>query len=195
MTRAAWPSAFGRGRAGPLQIDVPQRLPGGLWGPQPIRGQVSWDAQGAPINPATGLGVPVLNVSLADTSQSLLQAEWPIPTRWELQFSLDLACIAGGPATWGAAPGAFDVVGSIESSVESAMVTQVVALPFGPGCYPLTAAINGVPGLTTTFPVIGQFVRLRVSRITAVIDPTLAGQTWAWTFSALCGLTSAGWPG
>jgi hypothetical protein len=75
------------------------------------------------------------------------------------------------------------------------MVTQAVNLPFGPGCYPLTAALNGIPGLATTFPVIGQFLRVRVTRITAVIDPTLANQTWAWTFSALCGLTSAGWPG
>ena len=75
------------------------------------------------------------------------------------------------------------------------MVTQAVNLPFGPGSYPLTAAINGIPGLASTLPVIGQFVRVRVTRITAVQDVTLAGQTWAWTFNATCGLTSAGWPG
>ena len=195
MTRAAWPSAFGRGRAGPLQIDVPQRLPGGLWGPQPISGTVAWDNQGAPINPATGSGVSVLTLSLADTSQCLLQAEWPIPTRFELQLGLSLSCVAGGPASWTAATQAFTVLGVIEGSVESATVTQVVSLPFGPGAYPLTAAVSGIPGLGSTFPVIAQVLRVRLSAVQATPDPTLAGQTWAWSVNALCGLTSAGWPG
>lgn len=195
MTRAAWPSAFGRGRSAPLQIEVPQRLPGGLWGPQPIGGSVSWDNQGAPINPTTGNGVNVLELSLADTSQSLLQAEWPIPTRFELQFGLTLSCVAGGPATWTAATEAFSVLGRIEGNVESAQVTQVISLPFGPGAYPLLAAVNGVPGLGSTFPVIAQVIRVRIDRVRALPDFTLAGQTWAWSVSALCGLTSAGWPG
>jgi len=195
VTRAAWPAAFGRGRAAPLQVDVPQRLPGGLWGPQPISGTVAWDNQGAPINPATGSGVNVLDLSLADTSQALLQAEWPIPTRFELQLGLSLSCVAGGPASWNAAAQAFTVLGSIEGSVESATVTQVVSLPFGPGAYPLLAAINGVPGLSTTFPVIAQVVRVRLTSVRALPDLTLAGQTWAWTVNAVCGLTSAGWPG
>ena len=194
MTRAAWPSAFGRGRSAPLQIEVPQRLPGGLWGPQPIGGTVSWDAQGAPINPTTGIGVAQLDLSLADTSQNLLQAEWPIPTRFELQLGLTLSCVAGGPATWSAAAGAFSVLGRIEGNVESAQVTQNVNLFFGPGAYPLTAAINGVPGLGSTFPVMAQVVRVRIDQVRALPDFTLAGQTWAWTVSALCGLTSAGWP-
>lgn len=137
----------------------------------------------------------VLELSLADTSQALLQAEWPIPTRFELQLGLSLSCVAGGPASWTAAAQAFDVFGAIEGSVESAMVTQTVALQFGPGAYPLQAALNGVPGLSSTFPVIAQFVRVRLTGVRALPDLSLANQTWAWTVNAVCGLTSAGWPG
>lgn len=187
MTRAAWPSAFGRGRAAPLQVDVPQRLPGGIWGPPPIGGTVSWDAQGLPVGPTT--------ISLAATSQSLLQAEWPVPTRWELQLGLELSCIAGGPATWNGATGSLNIKGHIESSVESAMVSQGVQLIFGPGVYPLQAAVNGIPGLSSTFPVMGQVVRVKIDEVVLGPDLALAGQSWAWTVQCVCGLTSAGWPG
>lgn len=137
----------------------------------------------------------MLELSLADTSQALLQAEWPIPTRFEIQLGLSLSCVAGGPASWTAAANAFNVVGSLEGSVESATVTQVIELPFGPGAYPLQAALNGVPGLASTLPVIAQVVRVRLVSVRALPDFNLAGQTWAWTVNALCGLTSAGWPG
>jgi len=196
MTRAAWPSAFGRGRAAPLQVDVPQRLPGGIWGPPPISGRIAWDAQGLPIDPATGIpGQGNVLVSLASTSQSLLQAEWPIPTRWELQLGLELSCVAGGPATWQGATGALNIRGHIESSVESASVSQGVQLLFGPGVYPLQAAVNGIAGLSSTFPVIGQVVRVKLDEVEAAPDLNLAGQTWAWTVNVVAGLTSAGWPG
>jgi len=187
MTRAAWPSAFGRGRSGPLQVDVPQRLPGGIWGPTPITGVVSWDVQGNP----TVQGVQSLNA----TTQSLLRAEWPIPTRFELQLQLALAPVAGGATTWSGSPGALNLLGSIESSVESASVTQEVNLLFGPGVYPLTAAQAGVMGLSNTFPVIGQTVIAKVDRVLQTPDLALANQSWRWTVSAVCGLLSAGWPG
>ena len=197
MTRAAWPSAFGRGRAGPLQVDVPQRLPGGIWGPPPIAGTVSWDANGFPIDPATGAPAVggVLVSSLADTTQSLLQAEWPLPTRWELQVGLGLTCIKGGPAQWSAPTGTFNVRGVLESRVESAMVSQVIDLAFGPGVYPLTAAQAGILGLSNTFPVIGQVVRVRLTDVVLGSDAILADQTWSWNVNVLCGLLSAGWPG
>lgn len=187
MTRAAWPAAFGRGRVAPLQIDVPQRLPGGIWGPTPLSGEVSWDAQGAP----TIVGAQ----SLVATNQSLLRAEWPIPTRWELQLGLVLAPVSGGATTWTGGTGALNITGSIESSVESASVTQAVSLIFGPGVYPLTAAVQGINGLSSTFPVIGQTVFVRIDALEQGFDVNLAGQTWRWTVSCVCGLTSAGWPG
>ena len=187
MTRAAWPSAFGRGRNAPLQIDVPQRLPGGIWGPTPLTGVVSWDGNGNP----TAQGVQ----SLAATTQSLLRAEWPIPTRWELQIQLALSPVSNA-TTWTGAGGVLLLLGSLESSVESAAVVQEVRLgEYGPGVYPLTAAVNGVQGLGATFPVIGQTVILKVDGVEQGPDLNLANQTWRWTVSAVCGLTSAGWPG
>jgi len=133
--------------------------------------------------------------SLANTSQSLLQAEWPLPTRWELQFGLGLTCIAGGPAQWTAPNGTLNVRGAIESSVESAMCTQIIDLAFGPGVYPLTAAQAGIVGLSNTFPVIAQVLRVRLTDLVLASDPSLAGQTWSWNVNVLCGLLSAGWPG
>ena len=184
MTGTRFPSAFGRAQAGPLQVSIPSRLPGGLWGPQPIGGVVEWDANGGPLTPT---------VNLASTSQALLQSEWPIPTRWELQLGLTLTCLTG-PQAWNGQTGAFDLRGSITSSVESAEVVQAVQLSFGPGVYPLTAAVNGIPGLSSTFPVIGQTVRVKFDSILCGLDFNLASTRWAWSVSTVCGLTSAGWP-
>lgn len=193
MTGQRWDGRAARGRVGPLSVSTPTRLPGGLWGPAPITGSVTWDANGFPINPATGTPSAIITIPLTD-SQSLLQTEWPIPTRWELQIGLDLACLAGGPATWNADPGALRIIGSIQSSVESASVVQPIDLFFGPGVYPLQAAVNGVPGLGSTFPVVGQTVRVRIERVIADQSDALSGKTWGWTVNALAGLTSAGWP-
>jgi hypothetical protein len=184
MTGARFPQAFGRAQAGPLQVSIPSRLPGGLWGPQPISGVVEWDAQGDP---------SVRKVSLQGTSQSLLQTEWPIPTRWELQLGLALTCLNGSQAFNGAT-GSFNLRGAIVSSVESAEVSQAVELVFGPGVYPLVAAVNGVLGLGSTFAVVGQTVRVRFDRIDLAPDRALASTRWAWTVQTVCGLTSAGWP-
>lgn len=185
MTGARFPAAFGRAQAGPLQVSIPSRLPGGLWGPQPIGGVVEWDAQGLALNADVNLA--------ASTSQSLLQSEWPIPTRWELQLGLTLQNLSNGQP-WSGQTSAFNLRGSIVSSVESAEVVQDIQLVFGPGVYPLTAAVNGVMGLGSTFAVIGQTVRVRFDRLLCNNDLGLAGTRWAWSVSTVCGLTSAGWP-
>lgn len=91
--------------------------------------------------------------------------------------------------------GALNIKGHIESSVESAMVSQGVQLIFGPGVYPLTAAVNGIAGLASTFPVIGQVVRVKLDEVSLAPDLSLASTTWQWTVNCVCGLTSAGWPG
>lgn len=186
MTRAAWPSAFGRGRSAPLQIDVPQRLPGGIWGPTPIGGTVSWDPNGGVIGPTS---IDLTAISNANQ----LRAEWPIPVRWELQIFLSLECLTSN-IQWNGQTGSLLVLGAIETSVESATVVQVVQLPFGPGVYPLTAAINGVPGLSATFPVIGQTVISRITRLELANDLGLASTSWAWKVNTVCGLLSSGWP-
>lgn len=193
MTRARFPDAFSRSRSGPLQVTVPSRLPGGLWGPPPIGGTVSFDPNGFPLDPATGGPQPIVLISLAETSRSLLQTDWPIPTRWELQFGLSLTCITGGFSTWPGAVGTFALTGAITGSVESSSVTQVFSLVNGPGAYPFQAAVSGVSGLGSTFPIVAQQVRVQADSITLASDPalqTLAGSTWAYSFSALAGLTS-----
>ena len=75
------------------------------------------------------------------------------------------------------------------------MVSQQVELIFGPGVYPLQAAVNGIPGLSSTFPVMGQVLRVKIDEVVLAPDLALAGQSWAWTVNVVCGLTSAGWPG
>lgn len=186
MTRAAWPAAFGRGRSAPLQIDVPQRLPGGIWGPTPIGGEVEWDFQGAVVGPKS------IDLS-AISNANQLRAEWPIPVRWELQLGLSLQCLSA-PIDWNGAVGSFDLRGGIESNVESATVIQPVRLVFGPGVYPLQAAVSGIPGLGSTFPVVGQTVITRLDRLVLADDVALASTRWAWKVNTVCGLTSSGWP-
>jgi hypothetical protein len=186
MSRAPWPAAFGRGRSAPLQIDVPQRLPGGIWGPTPIGGTVSWDAQGVPVGPSS------INLT-AISNANQLRAEWPIPVRWELQFWLSLQCLTTD-IPWNGQVGSLVMIGAIETSVESATIVQEVQLSFGPGVYPLTAAFNGVAGLGSTFPVIGQTVITRINRLELGNDQNLAGTTWAWKVNTVAGLTASGWP-
>jgi hypothetical protein len=86
------------------------------------------------------------------------------------------------------------MIGAIETSVESATIVQEVQLSFGPGVYPLTAAFNGVAGLGSTFPVIGQTVITRINRLELGNDQNLAGTTWAWKVNTVAGLTASGWP-
>ncbi len=186
MSRAPWPAAFGRGRSAPLQIDVPQRLPGGIWGPTPIGGTVSWDGQGQVIGPSS---IDLTAISNANQ----LRAEWPIPVRFELQFWLSLQCLTSNNV-WNGQIGSFSVSGAIETSVESATIVQPIELVFGPGVYPLTAAVNGVLGLGSTFPVIGQTVITRISRLQVADDGKLKNSSWSWKVNSVCGLTASGWP-
>jgi hypothetical protein len=147
---------------------------------------VSWDVQGLVVGPSS---IDLTAISNANQ----LRAEWPIPVRWELQFWLSLQCLTTN-IQWGGVPGSFTVIGAIETSVESATVVQEIQLSFGPGVYPLTAAFNGVPGLGSTFPVIGQTVITRINRLQLGNDLLLAGTSWAWKVNTVCGLTASGWP-
>jgi len=123
------------------------------------------------------------------------QTEWPIPTRWELQVGLIISpdTSAGTSGPWTGSFAAAQFFGSIECSIESATITEPLQLVFGPGNYPLIAAINGVPGLGNTFPVIAQQVRVRIGQVVLNADPGLAYgllTTWRWTISTLIGITA-----
>lgn len=185
---------YGRGRVGPLQAVTPIRLPGGVWGPPPASGVVSFDAQGVPV-----AGVGPIDPTVV--SSSLARSEWPLPVRWEAQLFLGLerlSYVGNPPApapTWPAVnPAAFSVEGLLQWRIESAQAELAVNLPLGPGVYPLVPALAGVPGLGATFALIAQQVECRMVRVTGIGDPALANTTWRWSVAFLLGLTSAGWP-
>ena len=182
---------FGRGRVGPLQAVTPTRLPGGVWGPPATTGIISFDSQGVPLE---GFGpVPAGTVALTSA-----RAEWPLPVRWEVQLFLAVALKdykgtpPAPPPDWSL--NALAIEGLLQWRVESAQAEQPLGLVYGPGLYPFLAAINGVPGLSSTFPLIAQQVETRVVRVGGTGHPSLADTSWEWSVSTILGLTSAGWP-
>ena len=193
MTGQRADNRFGRSRVGPLQALTPTRLPGGVWGPPPITGLVSFNVQGAPL---TGFGA----LDPATVSASLVRAEWPMPGRWEAQIFLGLERVSytGNPPapfpSWPGVADALSVNGLLQWRIESAQAELPINLPLGPGPYPLTAALAGVPGLGATLPIMAQQVEARFLTVTGNGDPQLANQTWRWSVNFLLGLTSAGWP-
>lgn len=192
MTGQRRPPGYGRAIDAPLQLAVPRRLPGGVWGQQPLTGTFTYDANGFPIDPATGLPTSSVVIDLSSTSQGLSQTEWPIPTRWEIQIGLGLVCTNGAFSKWPGTTGA-NFEGGIETAIESAGVVQPITLNFGPGVYPFIAAVQGVPGLGSTFPVVAQQVRVRYLKLQLNSDQNLSGpisSTWAWSINTMIGLTA-----
>lgn len=193
MTGQRRPPGYGRAIDAPLQLAVPRRLPGGVWGQQPLTGTFTYDANGFPLDPATGLPTSSVVIDLANTSQGLSQTEWPIPTRWEIQIGLVLTCTNGAFPSWPGANQTAAFQGGIETAIESAGIVQPINLNLGPGVYPFVAASAGVLGLSATFPVVAQQVRVRFLQLQLVSDPNLAAQissTWAWSISTMIGLTA-----
>lgn len=194
MTGQRKQPGYGRLLDGPLQLAVPRRLPGGVWGSPPLTGRFSFDGNGIPIDPANGL--PSFFTVLIDVRNDLRalqsQTEWPIPTRWELQIGvlIEPDTELGTAIPW---PGinAASFLGSIDTSIESASVAQPLQL--GPGVWPLVAAQANTPGLTATFPVVAQQVRVSFFQVVLNQDRNLAiGQTtnWVWKISTMIGLTA-----
>lgn len=192
MTRAAWPSSFGRGRSAPLQVDVPQRLPGGTWGAPPASGTLVYDAQGLPIvkNGSTVTG---------SASAGLCQAEWPMPCRWECQLGVSIEPINGN-VPWNnlASSDVFRIFWQIVASVESAAFPYIyVAGRVGPGLYPYAyneqnPGFNPTGGSTLVF--MAQTLRASIVRFEVNADVNLANTQWAWSSTCLLGLTSSGVP-
>jgi hypothetical protein len=160
-------------------------------------GRFSFDGNGIPIDPATGL--PVLGGVVIDVRNDLralqVQTEWPIPTRWELQIGLTIQpdTLAGTAVPWPGAPSAAVFGGSIDTSIESASVSQQLQLTAGPGVYPLVAAQAGILGLSATFPVVAQQVRVLIAQVGLNPDQNLASGTttnWIWQISTMIGLTA-----
>lgn len=200
MTGQRADGRFGRGRVGPLQALTPVRLPGGVWGPPPATGTVSFDFQGSP---SGGFGAVPASV----VSSSTARAEWPMPVRWEAQLFLSIERISWAsniippqtapPPVWPIPPNnpaAFSVNGLLQWRVESAQANLPVQLPLGPGLYPFLPAVQGAPGLGATFALVAQQVEFSITSVSGIGDPSLAGSTWQWSASLLLGLTSAGWP-
>lgn len=192
MTGQRRPPGYGRAIDAPLQLAVPRRLPGGVWGQQPLTGTFSYDANGFPIDPATQAPAGSVLIDLSSTSQGLTQTEWPIPTRWEIQIGLVITCVNGTFSSWPGASQTAGFQGGIETAIESAGIVQPISLIFGPGVYPFVAASAGIPGLSATFPVVAQQVRVRYQRVELVSDPNLSGlpSTWAWSINTMIGLTA-----
>jgi hypothetical protein len=164
-----------------------------LWGPPAISGTVDFDANGFPIDPVTLAPAGSVSISLLNTQRAQLQTDWPIPTRWELQFGLVLTPLSGPFPTWPGAQGTFSLNGEIQGSIESATVVQVFSLVDGPGAYPFQAAAAGTLGLGSTFPIVAQQVRAFANSVTLRSDPALSGLTpsrWSWAFTAMAGITS-----
>jgi len=193
MSGTRWDGRYGRGRVGPLQAETPVRLPGGIWGPPPIVGRVTFDNNGIP---TSGLG----RIDPTQRAQSLARTEWPFPVRWELQYYLSLTRVAFNPLVpvpeqWPAPAGALTVTGLAQWRIESASAEQVISLAFGPGVYPFVLASQGIPGFaSTTFAVVAQQIETQIVEISGTGDPSLGGSTWEWSCCPMIGLTSAGWP-
>jgi hypothetical protein len=159
-----------------------------LWGPVPASGQLIYDAQGTPIAPGTTTG-PV-----TAATRILTQAEWPIPTRWELQFG----CSIDGPAPWSnlANTDGFIARFSVVATVESASYRWPIRVGGnGPGVYPYQWDIaNTFAPTGATYPLVAQTVRIELESIEVNPDVNLASTHWNWSVVPLLGLTSAGWP-
>lgn len=194
MTGQRRPPGYGRAIDGPLQLAVPRRLPGGVWGQAPLTGTFSYDGNGFPLNPSTGAPQNLVVIDLGSTSQGLTQTEWPIPTRWEIQVGLTLTCTNGVFSSWPGALQTANFQGAIETAIESASVVQPLALNLGPGVYPFLAASLGVTGLGVTYPVVAQQVRVRYLQVQLNADPNLStggvSSTWAWSVATMIGLTA-----
>lgn len=192
MTGARFPSAFGRGQAGPLQVSIPSRLPGGLWGTPPARGTLVFDANGFPSSAGTVTG--------PFSAGALAQTEWPIPTRWEVQLGVNIEPLAGTSTPWNqlANTDVFLVNWEITASIESAEFTlRYPAARVGPGLYPLAFNLQNFgdnPTGGATLVLMGQTIRARIADFVVQPDGNLANTSWSWSATALIGLTSSGWP-
>lgn len=195
VTGSRFDPRFGRARVGPLQADVPVRLPGGLWGPPAATGIVEYDPNGGPTN---GWG------AVAPANATLGQTEWPIPVRWEVQASVQLALVSGTVLNnqWpqNSATTAFQARFRVISSVESATGVDEVDLEFGPGLYPARNNVHHQLQPNRPYPWSQSYVytastlRFELVSLTGQVEAALASTSWRWSISILPALTSAGWP-
>jgi hypothetical protein len=77
---------------GPASIDVPRRLPGGVWGPPPIEARLQYSSNGTPTvtwrDGATGAMVPS---SIRDATAARAEMGWP------QLFALQIAVVGDKP--------------------------------------------------------------------------------------------------
>lgn len=189
MSGQSWDPRYGRSRTGPLQISTPVRLPGGIWGPPPASGVVSYGAQGEPVS---GFGV------VESSANGMARAEWPFPVRWEIQAALSFALVSGGIGAnnFEFSPGDFRIFIELTSFIESASAKQSLVLEYGAGIYPMVQNLVFKEAIPSTYVLTAQRVEMRVLSIedNGIGSTQVWNSSWRWNVNFLPALASAGWP-
>jgi hypothetical protein len=109
---------------GPASIDVPRRLPGGVWGPPPIEARLQYSSNGTPTvtwrNGATGAMVPS---SIRDATAARAEMGWP------QLFAVQIA-VVGNPPPPQNPQQAIVVRARVTWAVESAESSVIIGVPW-----------------------------------------------------------------
>jgi hypothetical protein len=182
----------------PIRAAMPASLPGGRWGTGATRLTIQTDVQGGVVG-GNPIGGGLLEFPFPVESRELARAEWPIPTAWVLQGSVDVTGTAGGefpPQQLTGFPAGWYLEGYIEQSVENSTMRLPIRIESA-GPFPLiqgiTFQLNPVFGVWAA-TLVAQQIKVVASRmVTTLFDPTLLG-TWNFNAVALLGLAAASLP-
>lgn len=171
MTRA-------RRVVGPVGIDVPERLPGGVWGAPNTRLNLAWDANGTP-SASWRPGVTPLAIALAGldapadvVATTTARAEMPWPQPWAVQVGVT---ISGQPPQPPLAP--VEVEFEVTLAVESASTRYVFGVPWSGA---QTALLPIDLGSSQAIQFVAQRIQVRPTRLRPMeLDPALA--SWGTT--------------
>lgn len=171
---------------GQLGIDVPARLPGGVWGAPPLTITFAWDGNGfllagfgaaPPVPVGTGLDIPA-----AIAQQATMQAEMAWPQQWSLQVGTSRDRPLPAPPLK-----PIEVEFAIDLAVESSTYTWRWGVPWDGIDRLLPLDLFGVPAIT----LVAQRVRITPARVRAAQpEQALAGQVRRASFTFLLGLQS-----
>ena len=182
----------------PIRAAMPASLPGGRWGTGSTRLTIQTDANGGVIggNPIDG---GQLEFPFPVESRELARAEWPIPTSWVLQGSIDVKTSGGNTIPQQpvpAFPAGWFLEGYIEQSVEnSTMRLPILIQEAGP--FPLIQGItfqsNPIFGVWAA-TLVAQQIKVVASRIVTGTFTDTGFGTWNYNAVALLGLAAASLP-
>jgi hypothetical protein len=180
----------------PIRAAMPASLPGGRWGTGATRLTIQTGGQGAVIggNPIDG---GLLEFPFPVESRELARAEWPIPTAWVLQGSIDVTGSGGLPPQQlnGFPPGWY-LEGYIEQSVENSTMRLPIRIESA-GPFPLiqgiTFPLNPVFGVWAA-TLVAQQIKVVASRMVTTAFTNTDFGTWNFNAVALLGLAAASLP-